>query len=126
MSKTRSKKAAPRRRAAKAKTPPLDQDIQATFERAALTIDFPQEGEPIASREYTLRLTAAEGVPAVEVSLDGGPWSSCRPAVGHWWFDWSGFAPGEHELRGRAVGADGRETVVQRFCRVEGTPDLNA
>jgi hypothetical protein len=115
------KKAPARKRAAKTKAPPLDQDVQAP----ALTFDFPQEGEPISSREYTLRLTSGEGVPSVEVSVDGGPWMPSRPAVGHWWFDWSGFAPGDHELRGRAVGADGRELVVQRRCRVEETPDLN-
>ncbi len=106
------KKTAVRKRAAKAK--PVDVDVQA----AALTLDYPQAGETVRWPQYTLRLTTPEGTPFVEVAVDGGPWTACRESVGHWWYDWSGYAAGEHTLAARTV-RDGKQTKLRRVCVVE-------
>lgn len=62
-----------------------------------VVIDYPQRGELITSKEYAIRIEAKEAA-KVELSIDGGPWQLCRFAVGYWWFDWSGYLPGKHEL----------------------------
>ena len=73
---------------------------------ALVAIDFPKRNEKVQSEHYTLRLTAhADG--AVEISIDGEGWQPCRPAVGHWWYDWSGYGPGRHEVLARLRGPDG-------------------
>lgn len=70
-------------------------------------VDFPQQGDTIRSREYTVRVGAPQAARAVEVSFNQGPWQPCRPAEGYWWYDWTGFQAGEHEVVARAIGADG-------------------
>lgn len=74
-------------------------------------IDFPQQNEKITSREYGMRVTAADGAEQVDVSINQGPWQPCRLAVGHWWFDWSGFDAGEYEVIARARANGGRWLV---------------
>jgi hypothetical protein len=56
----------------------------------------------VTSREYTLRLSAPEGAAGVEVSIDDQAWLPCRRAVGHWWYDWTGYGPGAHRVAARA------------------------
>lgn len=64
-----------------------------------------------AAREYTFRVAAPEAADEVDVSINQGPWQPCRRAVGYWWFDWSGFEPGEHEVVSRARAKKGRWLV---------------
>jgi hypothetical protein len=104
---TETLKKAPARKRAPKKAP-VDQDVQ---QAGGLTLDYPQAGEEVISAEYTLRLTAPEGTPAVEVSIDDSEWRPCRFAVGHWWFDWSAYAAGKHTLRARASGPGGDWSV---------------
>lgn len=77
-----------------------------------LGIDFPQRRDLIFSREYTFRIGASSGVSGVEVSIDEGPWQPCREAVGYWWFDWSNFGQGRHQLVARGARPDGREILT--------------
>lgn len=86
----------------------------------AVAIDYPQVQEAIRHPEYSLRLTTVPEAASVEVSIDGGDWRPCREAVGHWWYDWSGFSNGRHELMARVRKTDGdlavspvRETLVE-------------
>lgn len=82
-----------------------------TLKRAPATrpaIDYPVAGETIVSSHYAFRLSAPESVPSVDVSIDQGPWLACRKAEGFWWYDWTGFGDGEHELIARAPGKNGR------------------
>ena len=65
-------------------------------------IDYPQSGEKIVSRQYTLRVGAPEAAEEVGVSINQGPWQFCRRAAGYWWHDWSGYEAGEHEVIARA------------------------
>jgi len=71
-------------------------------------IEYPKMDESIGSREYTLRIAAPEAVDAVDVSIDQGPWLPCRKDVGYWWYDWSGYAEGAHEIIARTRAASGR------------------
>jgi hypothetical protein len=71
-------------------------------------IEYPKHGESIGSREYTLRIAGPANVEAVDVSIDQGPWLACRGEVGYWWYDWSGYSDGDHELIARTRAANGR------------------
>lgn len=75
--------------------------------RPAVQIKCPREGEEIAQPSYTFQLAAKPGTEGVEVSIDQGEWLPCREALGLWWYDWSGFDKGEHELAARARRSDG-------------------
>lgn len=76
--------------------------------RPAVRVEYPCQGETIAPPSYTLRIsTASRPVDAVEVSIDHGAWLACREGLGLWWYDWSGFPEGEHELTARVRTADG-------------------
>lgn len=71
-------------------------------------LDYPMQEEKISSRQYTLRVGAPSQAQAVEVSIDQGDWQSCRPASGYWWFDWSGYEGGEHEIIARLRTPEGK------------------
>lgn len=88
-----------------------------TISPLVATIDFPYEGELVVSPHYTIRVTAPHAR-SVEISLDAGPWLACRQEDGHWWHDWTGYAPGAHVVCARVVGRDGRmETLRPRALR---------
>ncbi|MBI3547536.1 MAG: hypothetical protein HY078_00645 [Elusimicrobia bacterium] len=73
-----------------------------------VAVDHPRDDERILSNEYSIRISAA---PAgkVEISIDGGEWQPCREAVGHWWYDWSGYGPGRHRVVARLQPLSGRK-----------------
>lgn len=76
--------------------------------RTMLAVDFPRQGERIASREYTLRVSAPEDIKRMDVSIDQGDWLPCRKSAGYWWYDWSGYDSGEHEILARIETSDGK------------------
>jgi hypothetical protein len=86
---------------------PVESAVKATVKRApravvpaAVVIDYPMEGEIVASARYTFRI----GTPAkegIEVSVDGKDWVACRPSAGYWWYDWSGYGSGAHRIEAR-------------------------
>jgi len=71
-------------------------------------VDFPAQNETIVSAQYTLRLSAPDTALTVAVSINQGPWLACRKAEGFWWYDWSGYGDGAHELIARTPGKNGR------------------
>mgnify|MGYP000966753580 CR=1 FL=1 len=75
-----------------------EQNAVATKEKN-VTLDYPQENENIVSREYVFRVTGEGAMQSVSVSVDAGNWQPCREAVGHWWYDWSDYKDGEHQVR---------------------------
>jgi hypothetical protein len=92
---------------------------QVKIVRTQLSVDFPRQGERINSANYTFRISAPGDV-KVEVAVDQGDWKPCRQAAGYWWYDWSGYENGEHEITarlvsntGRAVNAEPHEFFVQ-------------
>lgn len=71
-------------------------------------IEFPHQDETIVSPTYTLRVAAPDAAEALDVSIDQGAWRPCRKEVGYWWYDWSDYADGEHEIIARIRGRGGR------------------
>lgn len=83
-----------------------------------IAVDYPQEGEAIASATYTFRIAGSAS--SVEAAIDGEEWRPCRRAAGYWWYDWSGYDLGRHQLLIRARPAGGEEFVFRtRRFRVE-------
>ena len=76
-----------------------------------VSIDYPQQDEGISSENYTFRFGSTPWAEKMEVSIDRGPWLTCRSAEGYWWYDWSNYTPGVHRLTVRAVSSDGTVTV---------------
>ena len=76
--------------------------------RTQLSVEYPRQGETIASADYTFRINAPEDVQRVEVAINQGDWRPCRQSAGFWWCDWSGYENGEHEITARLVTAEGR------------------
>jgi len=92
--------------------------------RLASRIDVPRAGEDVPAGEVRLGGVAWHphtGISGVEVALDGGAWQPAEigrtPSVDTWvqWTATVRCAPGDHQLRVRATGADGEvQTGVQR------------
>lgn len=80
---------------------------RAVQSRPAVVVEFPVEGEVISTPSYTIHVSVAPGTGGVEVSIDKGEWLPCREALGLWWYDWSGFDDGEHELSARTHMGEG-------------------
>jgi hypothetical protein len=91
---------------------PASAEIQKLVQAKPLvSIDFPQAGETVLSGEYSFRITAPDAS-KVEISIDNSPWQPCREAVGHWWYDWTGFEPGVHQARVQILGPNGAILAV--------------
>jgi len=86
--------------------------------RTYVVIDYPQENAVIPRGAYTVRIGAPEGY-SPEISINGERWSSCRSAVGYWWFDWSVPRAGTYTIETRISSTTGRllKTAV-RTCVV--------
>jgi hypothetical protein len=69
-------------------------------------IDHPQQKEMLHAADYVIRLGIG-GADVAELSIDQGPWLSCRATSGYWWYDWRAIAPGEHTLVARIKTYDG-------------------
>jgi hypothetical protein len=75
--------------------------MQAVYNAGLGSIDYPLYEERISSPNYTFRVTTPEETQAVEVSVDGSAWTACRYDAPYWWYDWSRYASGEHQLAAR-------------------------
>lgn len=77
-------------------------------------IDYPRAGEAIApGQPYSFRVTAPDDAKEVRLSIDDGEWLPCRSGEGHWWFDWTAQAEGDHIAVSRVIEADGSMLVTQ-------------
>lgn len=91
--------------------------------KKVVAIEYPRHEETIESNHYTFRVAAMPGAKAVEVSVNESAWMPCRKSGEYWWYDWSGYASGEHGLAARVELADGRQLVTEnRFFKVELDP----
>lgn len=77
------------------------------------SIDYPQEDETISSPHYTLRIKAPLNAEKVEICIDGAPWQLCRYSSGHWWYDWSGYFSGDHEVVARILPFDSQNYTLR-------------
>lgn len=87
-----------------------------------LSLDYPRRHERIMSSEYSFRISAPTNVLNVSVAIDQGPWQACRQAVGYWWYDWSGYEDGEHEIIARAEMEDDRQINSAPHAFLVGAP----
>ncbi|MCK4659256.1 MAG: hypothetical protein KAV82_07005 [Phycisphaerae bacterium] len=81
---------------------PADDDLYNGFftplTPPGVNIIFPNEGETIVSPDYTIQMYTNESTNNVRVKIDTGDWSQCYFAYHYWWFDWSSYSPGDHEI----------------------------
>lgn len=82
-------------------------------DRRMLAVDHPRQNEVVSSAQYTVRVFAPSDVKKVGISIDQGPWKSCRPAVGFWWYDWSDYGNGEHEIVVSMAALDGKRIISE-------------
>ena len=84
-----------------------------------ISVDHPRRGERILFPQYTFRVETSSS-DAVEISIDGEGWRACRQAVGYWWYDWSDYQSGLHQVVVRLRPRDGETTPAQTcLFRVE-------
>jgi hypothetical protein len=81
-------------------------------------IDYPKVNEAVSGHHYAARISA-EGCKTVEAALDGGPYSPCHNASGHWWYHLHVLAKGPHKISVRAQISDGETVSVLRRFRVK-------
>ena len=82
-----------------------------------VAVEYPQEGELVNSREYAIRVDAP-GAEKVLVAINNGPWKECRRADNRWWFDWTGFGTGVHEIEAKAL-LQGGGALISRTRRIQ-------
>lgn len=88
--------------------------------KRVVAVDYPRHDETITSNDYTIRVVAMPGVRKVDVSIDDAAWEPCRPAGGSWYYDWTAYDSGEHEITARVLLSDGRSLATEhRFFTVE-------
>ena len=83
---------------------------QKQLKAPTLSVNYPEQDEQIMGADYSVRVSAPESARSVEVSVDQGVWLPCRQAIGYWWYDWTGFAEGEHEVVARCEAENGGKT----------------
>lgn len=92
---------------------------------AMLAVEYPRQNEKITSSTYTVRVYAPENAKTVGISIDQGEWTSCRPSVGYWWYDWSGYENGEHEISVSMETSEGTRIIAEPhefFVALAGQP----
>lgn len=82
-------------------------EMRAAPSRPGVRVQCPAEGEEICGTVYSFNIAAAPGILGVDISIDQGDWLPCREALGLWWYDWTGFAKGEHRIEARAFIGEG-------------------
>jgi hypothetical protein len=91
--------------------------------KKVVAIDYPLHNETITSNDYTFRVTAMPGVKKVEISINGGGWEPCRQSENAFWYDWSGYVSGDHEMIARVQLPSGHHyNTEHRFFSVELDP----
>lgn len=82
-------------------------EMRAVPSRPGVQVQCPAAGEEISGEAYSFHIAAAPGTLGVEISIDEGEWRPCREALGLWWYDWTGFEKGGHQVAARAFVGEG-------------------
>ncbi len=87
------------------------------MDQPKLEVEYPPADEVVTSDHYTLRISSTEALVEAEVSIDRGSWQPCRHACGLWWYDWTGYGAGPHQVAARGIARDGRalNSMLRRF-----------
>jgi hypothetical protein len=83
-----------------------------------INIDHPSHNDSISRHHYAVRISCAAPGRA-ELSVNGGPWMSCREAVGFCWFDWCPSDSGQHVLAVRLLDEHGHVMCVSPAVSVD-------
>lgn len=81
--------------------------------KKVVAIDYPRANETIKSDKYTFRVEAMEGATNVEVSIDDAAFEPCRRDGNSWWYDWSCYGSGDHEMTARVHLANGHHHATE-------------
>ncbi len=83
-----------------------------------LVMDHPKNNETIHSWHYAVRLGTGVNCKTVDISIDDGPWQPCRYTNGYWWYDWTNYSPGTHQLIARMTKTNGQYLITtKRRCK---------
>lgn len=96
---------------------PVTSPLKKTMAKT-VAIDYPQRNERVGSSSYTIRVSAPadpERGERVEVSIDDSAFMPCRYAAGFWWYDWTGYAPKEHQVVARMTAGGKTSKAARRF-----------
>jgi len=87
------------------------------MDQPKLEIEYPFADEVVSSPTYTFRIGCTEALVEAEISIDRSSWRPCRHACGLWWYDWTGYEAGAHQVAARGVSRDGRvlNSTFRRF-----------
>jgi hypothetical protein len=87
------------------------------MDQPKLEVEYPAADEVVASAQYTFRVSSTEPLVEAEISIDRAAWQPCRHACGLWWYDWTGYGAGQHQVAARGVARDGRvlNSTFRRF-----------
>jgi len=78
-----------------------------------VVVDYPKNLENLTAKQYTVRIGASDCT-GVDISVNDQPWQPCRWACGYWWFDWTNYAPGTHQLVARMHKRNGEYLISKR------------
>jgi len=78
-------------------------------------LDYPRRNEKITSKHYTFRISVSGPAKNVELSINQGPWLSCRNSVGYWWCDWFNYGRGGYKAVVRAQTAGGQKVNSETY-----------
>jgi hypothetical protein len=92
---------------------PTKRKVKPPKQKRYVQVDYPMEGETIASHTYAFRISASP-TERVEISIDDEEWVPCRQSVGYWWYDWFHFSAGPHSLRARIPSGGTRDLKSKR------------
>ncbi len=78
-----------------------------THRKTTVHVKYPRAGETINRPSYAVQVEAPSKPVRVELRINASDWLPCREALGLWWYDWTGFEPGNHALVARVTTQDG-------------------
>ncbi|MCG2726279.1 MAG: bifunctional transaldolase/phosoglucose isomerase [Elusimicrobia bacterium] len=84
-----------------------------------VVIDYPKNLETINSWHYAVRIGTGLNCEKVDISIDDKPWQTCRYSDGYWWYDWTNYTPGTHQLTARMTKTNGQYIIsTKRRCKI--------
>ncbi|MEA3306756.1 MAG: hypothetical protein U9Q34_03125 [Elusimicrobiota bacterium] len=115
----KTKKAVKTAKSAKAVKKNIKRTVKTTTKKNEyLVMDHPKNNETIRSWHYAVRVGAGANCKTVDISIDDGPWQPCRHSNGYWWYDWTNYTPGTHQLVARMTKTNGQYLITKkRRCR---------
>ena len=114
---TKITKTAKKTRATKKTVKPVNKSTF-TNKNEYVVMDHPRNLENITSWHYAVRMGTGVNCEKVDVSIDDKPWQACRYSNGYWWYDWTNYTPGSHQLIARMTKTNGQYLITKkRRCR---------